>query len=103
RRRAPRAGLRHHRRPGRLSGESLPMSVRHFLVDDDVTAQEQDLVLDDAARRKKDRYADQPLAGPRSVAVVFEKPSTRTRLSFEAGIAELGGQPIIIDARTTQL
>src|SRR5436190_5625439 len=78
-------------------------AVRHFLVDDDLTPREQELVLDDAARRKKDRYADQPLAGPRSVAVVFEKPSTRTRLSFEAGIAELGGQPIIIDARTTQL
>src|SRR5436190_13110636 len=78
-------------------------AVRHFLVDDDLTPREQELVLDDAARRKKDRYADQPLAGPRSVAVIFEKPSTRTRLSFEAGIAELGGHPIIIDAQTTQL
>ena len=44
-----------------------------------------------------------PLAGPQSVAVVFEKQSTRTRLSFDAGIAELGGHPIIIDARSSQL
>ncbi|HLZ36628.1 MAG TPA: ornithine carbamoyltransferase [Mycobacteriales bacterium] len=76
---------------------------RHFLVDDDLTPAEQEQVLDDAARRKKDRYVDPVLAGPRSVAVIFEKPSTRTRLSFEAGIVELGGHPIVVDARTTQL
>jgi ornithine carbamoyltransferase len=76
---------------------------RHFLLDDDLSPAELDAVLDDADRRKKDRYGDTPLAGPRSVAVIFEKPSTRTRLSFEAGIAELGGHPIVIDARTTQL
>ena len=76
---------------------------RHFLVDDDITPAEQERILDEADRMKKDRYGDKPLAGPRSVAVVFEKPSTRTRLSFEAGIADLGGHPIVIDARTTQL
>jgi ornithine carbamoyltransferase len=76
---------------------------RHFLVDDDITPAEQEQILDEADRMKKDRFGDKPLAGPRSVAVVFEKPSTRTRLSFEAGIAELGGHPIVIDARTTQL
>jgi ornithine carbamoyltransferase len=76
---------------------------RHFLVDDDITPAEQEQVLDEAARMKKDRYGERPLAGPRSVAVIFEKPSTRTRLSFEAGIVELGGHPIVIDARTTQL
>jgi ornithine carbamoyltransferase len=76
---------------------------RHFLVDDDITPAEQERILDEAARMKKDRYGDQPLAGPKAVAVVFEKPSTRTRLSFEAGIAELGGHPIILDARSTQL
>ena len=78
-------------------------ALRHFLVDDDLTAAEQQLVLDEADRLKKDRYSTQALAGPRSVAVVFEKPSTRTRLSFEVGIAELGGHPVIIDAGTTQL
>ena len=76
---------------------------RHFLIDDDLTPAELEAVLDDADRRKKDRFGDRPLAGPQAVAVVFEKPSTRTRVSFEAGVAELGGQPIVIDARTTQL
>jgi ornithine carbamoyltransferase len=76
---------------------------RHFLVDDDLSPAELETVLDEADRMKKDRYAARPLAGPRSVAVLFEKPSTRTRLSFEAGIAELGGHPIILDARSTQL
>jgi ornithine carbamoyltransferase len=79
------------------------MTPRHFLVDDDITAVEQAAILDEADRMKKDRFAARPLAGPRSVAVVFEKPSTRTRLSFEVGIAELGGQPLILDARSTQL
>ena len=77
--------------------------LRHFLVDDDITPAEQAGLLDEADRMKKDRFAARPLAGPESVAVIFEKPSTRTRLSFEAGIAELGGHPIIIDARSTQL
>jgi ornithine carbamoyltransferase len=77
--------------------------TRHFLVDDDLTAAEQASVLDEADRMKKDRFAARPLSGPRSVAVVFEKPSTRTRLSFEVGIAELGGHPVILDARSTQL
>ncbi|HWC33260.1 MAG TPA: ornithine carbamoyltransferase [Mycobacteriales bacterium] len=77
--------------------------LRHFLVDDDVSAQEQLQILDAAVEMKRDRFAQRPLAGPRSVAVVFEKPSTRTRLSFEVGIAELGGHPVILDARSTQL
>ncbi|HVS68984.1 MAG TPA: ornithine carbamoyltransferase [Mycobacteriales bacterium] len=77
--------------------------IRHFLVDDDLSAAEQLAVLDNADRMKRDRFAQRPLAGPRAVAVVFEKPSTRTRLSFEVGIAELGGHPVILDARSTQL
>jgi len=77
--------------------------LRHFLVDDDLSPAELLQVLDDADRRKKDRYLDQPLAGPRSVAVIFDKPSTRTRLSFTAGIAELGGNPIVIDSQSSHL
>jgi ornithine carbamoyltransferase len=77
--------------------------LRHFLVDDDLTALEQAAVLDEADRMKKDRFGTRPLTGPRSIAVVFEKPSTRTRLSFEIGIAELGGHPVVLDARSTQL
>jgi ornithine carbamoyltransferase len=76
---------------------------RHFLIDDDLSRSEVVGILDRADRLKKDRLALRPLAGPRSVAVLFEKQSTRTRVSFEVGIAELGGHPLIIDARTSQL
>ena len=76
---------------------------RHFLADDDLTPAEQGQVLDLARSLKDARYdGPKPLAG-KAVAVVFEKPSTRTRLSFEIGIAELGGHPVIIDAQSTQL
>src|SRR4051794_20103611 len=79
------------------------MAARHFLMDDDLTPAGLEAVLDDADRRKKDPLADQPLSGPKSVALMFEKPSTRTRLSFEVAVAELGGHPIYVDTRTTQL
>jgi ornithine carbamoyltransferase len=77
--------------------------VRHFLADDDLTPAELAQVLDLADELKSDRFAHQPLAGPRSVAVIFDKPSTRTRVSFSAGIAELGGYPLVIDSQTSQL
>jgi len=75
--------------------------TRHFLRDDDLTAAEQSTVLELAAAMKADRLQFRPLEGPRSVAVFFDKPSLRTRLSFEAGIAELGGQPIVVDTQVT--
>jgi ornithine carbamoyltransferase len=75
--------------------------TRHFLRDDDVTAEEQSAILELAAVMKADRYGQKTLAGPRSVAVLFDKQSLRTRVSFEAGIAELGGNPIIIDTQAT--
>ncbi|TDB76989.1 ornithine carbamoyltransferase, partial [Actinomadura sp. KC216] len=71
--------------------------------DDDLAPAEQAEVLDLAAEVKKDRFRFRPLEGPRSVAVLFDKPSTRTRLSFAAGIAELGGNPLVMDAGTSQL
>ncbi|MBA3251002.1 MAG: ornithine carbamoyltransferase [Geodermatophilaceae bacterium] len=77
--------------------------VRHFLRDDDLSPAEQTAILDLADRLKADRYAARPLEGPRAVAVVFDKPSTRTRVSFAVGIAELGGYPLVIDALGTQL
>ncbi|BCJ41442.1 ornithine carbamoyltransferase [Actinoplanes ianthinogenes] len=77
------------------------MTLRHFLRDDDLSPQEQSEVLDLAAAMKASRFEHTPLAGPRSVAVFFDKASLRTRLSFEAGIAELGGQPIIVDTQNT--
>jgi ornithine carbamoyltransferase len=80
---------------------TTPM-LRHFLADDDLTPAELEAVLDDADRRKKDRTAGRELAGL-SVALIFEKPSTRTRVSFDVGVAELGAHPVVIDAGTTQL
>ncbi|MEV4759855.1 ornithine carbamoyltransferase [Micromonospora sp. NPDC049559] len=75
--------------------------TRHFLRDDDLTPAEQTAVLDLAARMKADRFGFRPLAGPRSVAVLFDKQSLRTRVSFDAGIAELGGQAMVIDTQAT--
>jgi ornithine carbamoyltransferase len=75
--------------------------IRHLLKDDDLSPKEQSAVLDLAAAMKADRFGFRPLAGPRSVAVLFDKQSLRTRMSFEAGIAELGGNPIIVDTQTT--
>ncbi len=75
------------------------MSLRHFLADDDLTPQEQTAVLDLADELKADPFKITPLAGPRSVAVLFDKPTLRTQSSFAAGIAELGGFPMILDAR----
>ncbi|GAB3600032.1 ornithine carbamoyltransferase [Angustibacter peucedani] len=76
---------------------------RHFLRDDDLSPDELVEVLDLAARSKADRLALRPLEGPRAVAVLFDKPSTRTRVSFSVGIAELGGYPLVIDASSSQL
>ncbi|MFD7160820.1 ornithine carbamoyltransferase [Kribbella sp. NPDC059898] len=77
--------------------------VRHFLRDDDLSPVEQDEVLTLAAQLADDRLSHQPLTGPKTVAVIFDKTSTRTRISFAVGIAELGGSPLIIDAQTSQL
>jgi ornithine carbamoyltransferase len=75
--------------------------VRHFLRDDDLSAAEQARVLALAAELKAQPLSRRPLAGPRAVAVLFDKPSLRTRLSFSVGIAELGGYPLVIDAGGT--
>lgn len=77
--------------------------TRHFLRDDDLSPVEQDEVLTLAQQMVTDRFGHQPLAGPQTVAVIFDKTSTRTRISFAVGIADLGGVPLIIDAQTSQL
>ncbi|MEC3895920.1 MULTISPECIES: ornithine carbamoyltransferase [Nocardiopsis] len=77
--------------------------TRHFLRDDDLTPEEQTLVLDLADRMKRDRFGYRPLAGPRTVALIFDKPSTRTRLSFAVGVADLGGNPLVLDSDSTQM
>ncbi|MEV1293356.1 ornithine carbamoyltransferase [Pseudonocardia sp. NPDC049635] len=77
--------------------------VRHLLRDDDLSPAEQAEVLDLADRLKADPFAERPLAGPRAVAVVFDKSSTRTRVSFETGITQLGGTAVVLDGNTSQL
>ena len=77
--------------------------TRHFLRDDDLSPLEQAEILDLALELKKDRNLVSPLAGPQTVAVIFDKSSTRTRVSFAVGIADLGGMPLIISTANSQL
>ncbi|BDZ47552.1 ornithine carbamoyltransferase [Naasia aerilata] len=77
--------------------------TRHFLRDDDLSPDEQATILDLAVEVKRDRFAQKPLAGPQTVAVIFDKSSTRTRVSFAVGIADLGGSPLIISTANSQL
>jgi ornithine carbamoyltransferase len=75
--------------------------MRHFLHDDDLSPAEQAEVLDAAEAYAAAPLRHKPLEGPRSVAVIFEKASLRTRVSFEVGIKELGGHAVVLDASTT--
>ena len=77
--------------------------TRHFLRDDDITPAEQAEILDLAEALKADRWSRTPLEGPQTVAVIFDKSSTRTRVSFAVGIADLGGSPLIISTANSQL
>ena len=79
-----------------------PRVPRHFLTGDELTSDELDGILDRALELKVDRLASQALAG-RSVALIFERPSTRTRVSFEVGVTELGGHPVVLREGETQL
>ncbi|KZE90216.1 ornithine carbamoyltransferase [Microbacterium sp. TNHR37B] len=77
--------------------------TRHLLRDDDLSPAEQSEILDLALSLKKDRWKLKPLEGPQTVAVIFDKSSTRTRVSFAVGIADLGGSPLIISTANSQL
>ncbi len=79
--------------------------LRHFLADDDLTPAEQAEVLALAAELKADRYHNRyrDLLDRKSVAVLFDKTSTRTRFSFDAGIHELGGNPIVVESGSSQM
>ncbi len=76
-------------------------TVRHFLRDDDLSPTEQAQVLTLAAELKHARLIRRPLDGPQSVAVLFDKPSLRTRVSFAVGVSELGGYPLVLDRAGT--
>jgi ornithine carbamoyltransferase len=71
--------------------------MRHLLADDDLTPAEQAEVLDLAAAIKAAPFEHRPLEGPRTVALVFDRPTLRTQVSFSAGIAELGGHAMTVD------
>jgi ornithine carbamoyltransferase len=78
---------------------------RHFLDLSDVAADELRAIMDHAHKRKaatKDGSADRPLAG-KMLAMIFEKPSTRTRVSFDVGMRQLGGETILLSGREMQL
>jgi ornithine carbamoyltransferase len=68
---------------------------KHFLTGAELTADEQARLLDRAIELKADRLSSRALAG-RSVALVFDKPSTRTRVSFDVGVHELGGHAVVL-------
>ncbi len=89
--------------PSGAPGVTQRLAPRHFLRDDDLNPAEQGEVLDLAALLKADRFARKPLAGPQTVAVMFDKPSLRTRVSFATGVADLGGSPLVIESQSTQL
>ena len=77
--------------------------VRHFLKDDDISSAEQAEIIRRALELKKSPYSARPFAGPKTVALIFDKTSTRTRVSFAVGVADLGGVPLIIDSQTSQM
>jgi ornithine carbamoyltransferase len=69
--------------------------ARNFLTGEELTAEEQLRLLDRAIELKADRLSSRALEG-KSVALVFDKPSTRTRVSFDVGVHELGGHPVVL-------
>jgi ornithine carbamoyltransferase len=76
--------------------------TRHFLTGAEITADELSRLIDRALELKADRLSSRALEG-RSVALVFERPSTRTRISFEVGVSELGGHPLVLRGGELQM
>jgi ornithine carbamoyltransferase len=76
--------------------------TRHFLTGEELTAEELGRVVERALELKVDRLSSRALAG-KSVALMFERPSTRTRVSFETGVHELGGYPLVLREGELQL
>ncbi len=78
------------------------MPVRHFLTGAELSAAELQDLLERAQQLAEAPLSSRALAG-RSVALLFQKPSTRTRVSFEVGIHELGGHPVVLRSDEMQL
>ena len=77
--------------------------TRHFLKDDDITSKEQAEILNLALELKAAPFSHRPFDGPQTVALIFDKTSTRTRVSFAVGVADLGGVPLVIDSQSSQM
>ena len=77
--------------------------TRHFIRDDDLSPAEQAEVLVLAKKLKADRHAARPFDGPRAVGIIFDKPTLRTQASFTAGVAELGGYPMLVDGTLARI
>jgi ornithine carbamoyltransferase len=77
--------------------------TRHFLRDDDLSPAEQREVLELAWQLKADRFSIRPLAGPKAVAILFDKPTLRTQVSFATAVIELGGYPLVVDGNLAQV
>ena len=73
--------------------------TRHFLRDDDLSPAEQREVLELAFEFKRNRFYARPFEGPKAVALLFDKPTLRTQVSFGVGVAELGGFPLLVDGK----
>ena len=77
--------------------------TRHFLRDDDLSPAEQAEVLALARKLKGNRHAARTFEGPQAVGIIFDKPTLRTQASFTAGVAELGGYPMLVDGSLAQI
>lgn len=77
--------------------------TRHFLRDDDLSPSEQLEILDLAVKLKANPYSEKPFLGPKTVALIFDKASTRTRVSFAVGVSDLGGAPLVFETGSSQL
>ena len=80
----------------------MPDTVRHFRSIPDFSRDELIATLDLAARMKRGGYAARPLEG-KTLAMIFTKSSTRTRVSFEVGTFQLGGHALFLSSRDIQL
>jgi ornithine carbamoyltransferase len=77
--------------------------TRHLLSSDDLTPAQQASMIARATHVKKDRREHERSLEGLSVAMIFEKPSTRTRVSFEVAVSELGGHPLVLKPDEVQL
>ena len=82
--------------------DSLTRLTRHFLTGAELSPDELGALIDRAIALKAAPLSSRALAG-RTVALIFQRPSTRTRVSFEAGVFELGGHPMVLRTEDLQI